>query len=537
MVVHGFEITFQFEAEKAKCLELYARDEQSGIAALRTLVERFRTIPEAYLILGDALDRAGKKQEALARFSVALQLDPKNGRSLLYLAKLFTELKMPEQALPLLIRAETAIPNHYLHQYLFGMCYEACGLGEKAVRFYKRALELDPPPDKIKPIEMQLAYSASNADHRELAVEIYGRLRVSDGEERIAALYNLSKLQPKGLSSELGQEVERTLSNPTLSNDNKILMYLAKGWLLERDKDHDRAFLAWTESKRYHKPKSREWADYGRKLKQLTAPYTKERYFQRKQEATSRIGLSLICGMPRSGTTLLEQIVSAHPQVTGIGEFNRWSQVEPFFRNNILSKDSTGRFSISVSNELEKLSAEAVSIMRVIGAPTLTHVVEKLPHNFMYFGFQLMLFPNARLLHMRRNPLDSFISTFRENFSQQHVYAFNQDAYLKEYLFKEQMVAHWQSLVPNQVKTVHYEELVARPRHILPDIFAFLGLEWDESVLEFHLKQRSVHTLSRDQVRNPINTKSVGRWRNYEQHLEPLLQAMREAKIDYPDFT
>ena len=217
-----------------------------------------------------------------------------------------------------------------------------------------------------------------------------------------------------------------------------------------------------------------------------------------------------VIGMPRSGTSLTEQILASHPSVAGAGEIVFWEHA--FFRPSAnVAKDY-----------LERLHARAGRET----APAVTHplrVVDKMPANFIYAGLIHAVFPRARFIHMQRHPLDVCLSVYRQSFAK--VTAVGNDLhhlahYYEQYL---RVMAHWRKVLPTSVLLeVPYEALVQDPETWARRMVDFIGLPWDPRCLQFQQTDRPVITASRWQVRQGINAGSIGRWRKYERHLGPL---------------
>jgi hypothetical protein len=164
-------------------------------------------------------------------------------------------------------------------------------------------------------------------------------------------------------------------------------------------------------------------------------------------------------------------------------------------------------------------------------APEARHAVDKLPHNFLYLGFIHLCFPNAKIVHCARNPLDSFISAFQNELSTFHNYGYDQVAYGEYYLNYLRLMNHWNAVMPNSIYHLQYEVLTASPETEIRKMLNFLGLPWEDACLNFNERESSVKTLSFLQVRNSINRGSVDRWKNYEKHLGPIIAILTKAGI------
>jgi tetratricopeptide (TPR) repeat protein len=212
-----------------------------------------------------------------------------------------------------------------------------------------------------------------------------------------------------------------------------------------------------------------------------------------------------IVGMPRSGTTLAEQILAAHPAAFGAGERDFWENAQ-----------------VRGEREPHRLADDYLQLIEGL-APHAERVVDKMPQNFLHLGLIHAAFPQARIVHMRRNPLDTCLSIYFQHFKSAHAYSHDLGDLVHYYGQYAQLMRHWRRRLPaDALLEVVYEDLVAQPEAGARRLLEFVGLPWDPACLDFHRGSRRVMTASKWQVRQKINTQSVARWRHYEQHLGPL---------------
>ena len=233
-----------------------------------------------------------------------------------------------------------------------------------------------------------------------------------------------------------------------------------------------------------------------------------------------------IVGMPRSGTTLTEQILCSHPDVFGAGEILAFPNIilnlpkylgeGSAYPDNLknLTTDILNNFSNIYLDEINKLDDKA------------PRALDKTLANFLYLGLISLIFPNAKIIYCKRDPRDTCLSIFFQNFDDSHNYSTtleNLGFYYEEY---DRLMKHWKSILKIPILEVQYEDVVKDQEGMSRKLIDFVGLEWDDSVLKFYENKRSVVTASYDQVRQKIYTKSTKRWKNYEKHIEPLVKAL-----------
>jgi hypothetical protein len=230
--------------------------------------------------------------------------------------------------------------------------------------------------------------------------------------------------------------------------------------------------------------------------------------------------------MPRSGTTLIEQIIASHPKVRPGGELRDFSRT--------VAAHFAARGTLPFS---EYMSAVAPAEMAAIGdtyvrrldalAPGAAHITDKMPQNFFSVGLIHLALPNAKIVHSMRNPVDTCVSCFTKLFTGSQDATYELGELGRYYRAYHELMAHWRRVLPaGSFLDVRYEDVVADTEGQARRLLDFCGLEWDAKVLDFHKTDRPVKTASAAQVRQPIYSSAVARWRHYEKHLGPLLEAL-----------
>jgi tetratricopeptide (TPR) repeat protein len=222
-----------------------------------------------------------------------------------------------------------------------------------------------------------------------------------------------------------------------------------------------------------------------------------------------------VLGMPRSGTSLAEQIIASHPEAKGVGEPDYWLKAARVHQAELRK----GTVSDSVKN---KLAAAYLGIIER-QCPDASRIVDKTPINSDFVGFIYSIFPNARIIRMRRNPIDTCLSCYFQHFSTAMRFTMDLSDLAEYYKVHQRLMTHWSSALPsNVILDVPYEGLVTEQEAWTRRILDFLGLDWDDRCLSFHETKRSVNTASAWQVRQKMYKQSVERWHNYEKFIGPL---------------
>ncbi|MGZ3253343.1 MAG: sulfotransferase, partial [Burkholderiaceae bacterium] len=255
-------------------------------------------------------------------------------------------------------------------------------------------------------------------------------------------------------------------------------------------------------------------------LQRIAAAFSPDLYSRhRTSDVQSRLPVFIV-GMPRSGTTLVEQILASHPNVHGAGELSALR----------LAIESEGAFPEGVGNwsgdDLRRIGHSYLARIEPL-ARGRDRLVDKMPANFLYAGLIPLILPGARIIHCRRDPVDTCLSCYSKLFTAEQLFCYDMNELGQFYRDYETLMAHWRRVLPpERFMDVDYEAVVDNLEVEAKRLIDFIGLPWDDACLSFHKTRRVVRTASLNQVRQPIYKTSKGRWRAHAEHLEPLLAAL-----------
>ncbi|MCE3285789.1 MAG: sulfotransferase family protein, partial [Steroidobacteraceae bacterium] len=241
-----------------------------------------------------------------------------------------------------------------------------------------------------------------------------------------------------------------------------------------------------------------------------------------------------VVGMPRTGTTLVERMLSSHSQVASAGESQNFG---------VLLKRATGTRSPTVldpetiarANQVDLAAVGREYAERTRPASDKPRFVDKLPLNFFYLGHVARAVPGARVVVLRRHPLDTVVASYRQLFATTmpyYEYAYDLRDATRYWLAFDALMAHWRSVLPGRILEVEYEALVQQPERTLAAVLQHCGLGWEPACLEFERNPDAVATASAVQVRRPLYASSIGRWRRYEAHLAPVFEILSAGGMD-----
>ena len=241
-----------------------------------------------------------------------------------------------------------------------------------------------------------------------------------------------------------------------------------------------------------------------------------------------------IVGMPRSGTTLTESLCGAHSEITAGDELIHMTSI---FKGLGLESEASAQFQNNMhayrQSDFRDMAEEYLGLVSKI-SKSARHITDKLPHNFMAIGLIRLLLPNAKIIHCRRHPIDNCLSLYSNSMRAFHIkYKSDLTALGLYYRQYWQLMQHWRENIPNSFHEVFYEDLVVNTEYNARQIIDYLGLEWQDSVMNRDGSQKTIRTLSAWQARQPVFTSSSGKWRKYEKHLGPLIEALGPLVEEY----
>ena len=237
-----------------------------------------------------------------------------------------------------------------------------------------------------------------------------------------------------------------------------------------------------------------------------------------------------ICGMPRSGTTLCEQIISSHSKVSAAGELSDLIKISGLENIIQTDKNKIDDFEINLKKTefLQNIRKEYLSVIKKFKGKDSIYVTDKLPHNFILIGLIKLIFPKAKIIYCKRDPMDNCFSLFTHKFvDMAHQYSYNQKLLGNYYLMHDRLMKFWLKKF-NDIFVLDNEELVNNQERISRDLIRYCNLDWEENCLDFHKNVRQVRTASIEQVREPINSRSIGAWKKYNKYLKILKNSLAE---------
>jgi tetratricopeptide (TPR) repeat protein len=440
--------------------------------------------PEAHNNLGNVLATIGKPDEAVAHYGEALVIRPdyadahgNRGNALFALGRM-------DEAVASLEKALTLDPNQADAQHNLGNVLQTLGRLEEARHAYERAVMLAPRRPEF--------YRALAESKRFLPADPH--LPVMEELARNASAF--TDTQRLDLHFGLGK------AYADLDRHEQALRHFQEGNALKRKqvKYDENAML--------------------QQLRDTAAVFSAEFIRRNKGLGDPAADSIFIVGMPRSGTTLVEQVLASHPNVFAAGELTNFAQA-----TEAMAAFPEGMRSLT-AEQFGEIGARYTKSVRAL-APAAERITDKMPSNFRFAGLIHLALPNARIIHVRRDPIDTCVSCFSKIFTGDQPFTYDLGELGRFYRAYDALMAHWRCVLPDgAMLEVQYEELVADFEKHARRIVAYCGLAWDARCLAFHETKRPVLTASAVQVRQPLYRSAVGRWRPYAPMLAPLLRAL-----------
>jgi tetratricopeptide (TPR) repeat protein len=474
--------------------------------------------------LGAALHDAGAFEAADAALELSIRLDPRSAQAHFNLARTRLSEGDLEGAESACRKALALSPREVEFQVTLGAVLRESGRLDEAEKVLAQALEHAPGSASA---HNNLGLVHADRGDFEQANQCYRSALEADPAHTKAYL-NLAKGQRfrTGEEADLGR-IESLLEREGLSERERIDVHFALGKAYDDCGRYEPAFHHFQEGNQ----RRRAILDYDPRrtvdrVTRLMRVFDRS-FFERNAGIGSASDMPIfVVGMPRSGTTLVEQILAAHPEVHGAGELTYLDTLS----NNLQARLGGGESYPECARRIDADSARSLADWylqnlqsRAPGAPRVT---DKMPGNFMHVGLIATLMPRARVVLLRRDPMDVCLSIFFTAFAVGQQYAYDLQEIGAHFRECSRLCDHWCRVLPEQVREIQYEQLVQTPEPVVRVLLEHCGLAWDERCLRFHEADRPVHTWSNWQVRQPMYRSSLQRWKNYERHLQPLIEAL-----------
>jgi tetratricopeptide (TPR) repeat protein len=459
---------------------------------LRHALKQCAYLPLAYRGLGPALLALGRLKEAEAATRHLMKIEPDSPQTWVTIAGVATRLMRQEEALEAYERAARLKPQEVGLRMSVGHVQKTLGRRHDSEASYKAALQMDPG--------------------------------------RAEAWWSLADLKNYSFSDAEIAAMQQLLASDKRERCNEAQLHFALGKAFEQRREYAQAFAHYAT---------------GNALRRLDAPFDIEGFERRSARIRTffdgaffaarggsgdpSLAPIFIVGLPRSGSTLVEQILASHSRLEGTMELPNILNIVGEFAAMAASRDaypeSVGSVPAAHLTALGSRYLEETAPLR----SGREHFTDKLPNNFSHVGLIHAILPRATVIDARRHPMDSCFSTFKQHFAEGQTFSYDLEDLGRYYRCYLSLMDHWDAVLPGKVLHVQYEDLVRDPEANIRELLAHCGLAFEPACLSFHETRRPVRTASAEQVRQPLYTAGVGYWRHFEKQLEPLRRALGDC--------
>lgn len=481
---------------------------------------------DAVLLLGKARQMQGRFEDMLQLSETALRRNPRDPDLQLQFVEACQFCGRHDRALEQLAQAERSARNHAGLLQKVAKLYVKAGKYEGAHRCYLRAAELDGNnPHYLHNLASSFIFMGDLGQ----AEDTYAKV-IALAPDHYDAWHNRSTLRKQTADSNHIRELEQALNSlaPGHAGEPPLCYALAKEY-----EDLGEYGLAFSWMQRGAGVQRRRLAYDVRtdvSMMQRIAELFDRAYADNAGAAPVRPGPIFVLGLPRSGTTLVDRIISSHSKAESAGEIDDFAMA---MTRLCWSLDKRQLLEASVRVDPDRLGQ---SYLRSVASYGLNkpYFIDKTPINYLYIGLIAKALPGAAIIHLRRHPVDSCLAMYRTLFQAGYPFSYDLDELAEYYIAYDALMRHWQALFPGVVLDVAYEELVDSPERLSRKIIAHCGLDWEPACLEFDVNAAPVATASAAQVRRPIYRDALARWRRFENQLAPLIERLQKAGIAFP---
>lgn len=530
------------EAAELRAIELSAHDPvlQDAAAALvanrlelaePVLRARLKADPfdvAAIRMLAEVAGRIGRFRDAENLLRRALELAPAFAPARANLATALHRQGRTGEALSELDRLDAGEPGAPGHANLRAAVLSKAGAFDEAIALYEEILARTPNHPKIW---MSFGHALKTVGRQEESIAAYRKaaaLMPAFGE----AWWSLANLKTVRLDAADVAAMDGALGDPRASLDDLFHLHFALAKALDDLGEPARAFDHYAVANRRRRallPYSA--AETTAAVDRAVATFTSEFLAARRGEGCPAPDPVFVLGLPRSGSTLIEQILSSHSQIEGTAELPDIPQLANELGAQGRYHEALSRLSGDDLERLGRTYLQRAAPQRREGKPRF---IDKLPNNWLHIGLIMLILPNARIVDARRHPLDCGWSNFRQHFARGQAFSYDLGDIGRYYADYVRLTAHFDRVAPGAVHRVHHEALLDDPEGEVRALLEALGLPFEDACLRFHENRRAVRTASSEQVRRPLNRDGVGQWRAVADRLGPLIAGLGPALDGYP---
>lgn len=498
---------------------------------LRAHLKRDPLDVAAIRLMAQLAARVGRYKDSEALLRRALELAPDFTVARSNLAGiLYRQNRFPE-AVEVLDLVLSADDSHVASRNLKAAALGRIGDYEEALQLYEELTQRFPDNAKLW---MSQGHLLKTVGRQEDSISAYRR--ALDVEPTLGEVYwSLANLKTVKFDDADLRAMQAALATPGLSEEDHFHLDFALGKAFDDQQEPERAFSHYAAANALRR-KSLDYdpAVITNHVDRIIAQFTPEFIAKRAGQGCDTPDAVFILGMPRAGSTLIEQILASHSAVEGTMELPDLPAIAMREGKGGGPAGWVDAVSDMTSDTLEKLGVEFIERTRVQRKTDKPFFIDKLPNNWIYTSLIHLILPNAKIIDARRHPMDCCFSNFRQHFAKGQAFSYDLNDMGRYYSDYVRLMAHFDTVLPARVHRVIHEQLVEHPDAEVRSLLDYMGLPFEEGCMKFHENSRAVRTASSEQVRRPLNRDGMDQWRPYESWLGPLKQALGDQWHRYP---
>ena len=477
---------------------------------------------DALRLLALLASRTGAVDQAINMLENCTKIAPDYALAWENLAKMYRQKDDPDSLLKaaFCFRKATELRPNWAEGWAgLGTMQTRSSQHEEGIESYKKSIELKANQPRV---HLSLGHVYKTTGNQEACISSYNEA-ISFDNNFGEAYWSLANLKTYKFSGEEISSMEKKIELTEVPEREKVHFLFSLGKALEDIGNYDESFEYYkrgndlNRGRTTYDPKAIE--ALSERLKQF---FTEERFHENKDFGDNSNSPIFVVGLPRSGSTLIEQILASHSKIEGTMELPNIMNIARKLGNS--TKDRTAYPEVIESlqgsdlTDLGKSFIEETQFLRT----GKQYFIDKMPNNFSHIGLIKLILPNAKVIDARRNPMDTCFSCFKQLFARGQAFTYDLSEIARYYVNYVNLMDHWDKVLPGYVFKVQHEDLINNQEGVTRDLIEFCEVDFESSTLEFYKTKRAVKTASSEQVRQPINTKGVNQWKNYEAHLKDL---------------
>ena len=507
----------KFAIEVEKVINDYSK--QNFMAARKKAEALLNIYPNnsfLYNLLGLCFQNLGQLGKAKELFLKSTQLDKSNFSALNNLGNIFKrlgEFELSENYFKIALKIN---PNHIDTIINYGSLYYELNDPHEAIKLYKKALIIN---DKIFQPHYNLALAyLSLGSLKEAEYHFFETLKINPTFTAVDKL--ISRFTNYTKDSKHLKQMNNKIENLSLNKKAEPNLYFALGKAYEDLKEYKKSFKYLKIGNKSQKQNTNYNINSDLKIFDILKNTFQNYTFDTIQNYISKKKIIFIVGLPRSGTSLVEQIISSHTDVYGGGELKF---LEELILKNFYKDNSFGELTMDLKNDSLITNTREEYLKKLDNFKTNKKIfTDKAPLNFRWIGFIKILFPNAKVIHCKRNPKDNALSLYKNIFDEKLNWTYSQSDIFKFYSEYIDLMDLWNRKIESFIYNVQYENLISSPNKEIKNLINFCQLDWQESCIEFYKNKRPIKTVSIVQARNPLFKSSISSFENYKNFLNEL---------------